>query len=241
MNQGMNQAKQTSWSDLLKTKPPSAGDQSLDFEDPVFIDDVLQIDDETLEEGRKEWEDTVVGFFLDEKLSFTFVKKKLEAAWKLKTELDMSLDGEIYYFRLSPEEREAVIDQGPILMAGKIFVIKPWSPEIEENKGQIKTLSLWVKMWNVPKHLWNKKGISKIASSIGRPQFMDKNTEGKRMLSFTRVYIEVSAEKELRSNLKVKTGMNRTATIEFEYPWKPFMLCAADGTNHSELIDLVIR
>ncbi|KAL5708082.1 hypothetical protein ACHQM5_018916 [Ranunculus cassubicifolius] len=53
------------------------------------------------------------------------------------------------------------------------------------------------------------------------------------MLSFARVYIEVSAEKELRSNLKVKTGMNRTATIEFEYPWKPFTCdkCKIFGHN----------
>ncbi|KAF9619766.1 hypothetical protein IFM89_009239 [Coptis chinensis] len=75
--------EQRTWSSLLKTPPSSAGSEELCYIKPTFSDDVLVIEEFILEEGVKEWEDRVVGFFLDKKLPYTLVKENVKKRWKL--------------------------------------------------------------------------------------------------------------------------------------------------------------
>ncbi|KAF5198062.1 hypothetical protein FRX31_012351, partial [Thalictrum thalictroides] len=126
------------WSSLLKTPPPSAGSEVLEFEEPKFEGNCLMLDDEMLETGEKEWEHKVVGFFVDKKLPFTVVKEIVQRRWKLKGEMDTVLDGDMYYFTFHNEEDKAsVLDEGPFFMAGKLFIIQSWTRDIEENKGSV--------------------------------------------------------------------------------------------------------
>ncbi|KAF5176160.1 hypothetical protein FRX31_034253, partial [Thalictrum thalictroides] len=146
------------WSSLLRTPPPSAGKEELNFINPVFEDGKLVLDDEILEEGAREWENRVVGFFLDKKLPYSMVKEILTRRWKLQGEFDIGLDEDMFYFHFNNEEdREYVLDEGPVLLAGKLFVVRAWTREVEENRGSICSVPIWLKMYNVPKHLWNAK------------------------------------------------------------------------------------
>ncbi|KAF5193157.1 hypothetical protein FRX31_017257 [Thalictrum thalictroides] len=92
------------WTSLLKNPPPSAGREELSYTIPMFENGKLVVDDDLLEEGAKEWEAKVVGFFLDKKLPFTMVKNMVEKKWKLKSKVDLALDGDMYYFTFHNEE-----------------------------------------------------------------------------------------------------------------------------------------
>ncbi|KAF5201897.1 Endonuclease/exonuclease/phosphatase [Thalictrum thalictroides] len=134
------------WSSLLKTPPPSAGSEVLEFEEPKFEGNCLMLYDEMLETGAKEWEHNVVGFFLDKKLPFTVVKETVQRRWKLKGEMDTALDGDMYYFTFHNEEDNAsVLDEGPFFMAGKLFISQSWTRDIEENKASVHNVPMKTK------------------------------------------------------------------------------------------------
>ncbi|KAF5204767.1 hypothetical protein FRX31_005647 [Thalictrum thalictroides] len=108
--------------------------------------------------------------------------------------------------------------------------------DVEANRGSIASVPVWVKLFNVPKFLWNPKGLSSLTSTIGKPICCDKMTEKRTMLNFARVSVEVEAEKTLPSVIKANIKGNKVAIMRVEYPWKPSIctICKAFGhTNES--------
>ncbi|KAF5205327.1 Rna exonuclease [Thalictrum thalictroides] len=216
-----SEEKAKAWSSLLKVSPHFAGKEVL-YYIPPNVGDCIAINDDLLEEGAKDWEDCVVGFFLDKKLPYTLVQTMVKKRWKLQGELEIGLDGDMYYFKFNnAQDREDALDGGSFFMAGKLFVVKAWSIEVEENRGLVMNVPVWVKFLNVPKHLWNTKGLSVMASALGKPLCMDKTTEDRKMLTFARICVEISAENELPNEIKLKTSKGNTLTIPLEYTWKP--------------------
>ncbi|KAL5699922.1 hypothetical protein ACHQM5_025444 [Ranunculus cassubicifolius] len=128
-------------------KPPSASESILPFIEPVIEGDVLVMDEAA--EGVTEWEKKIVGFFLDKKLPFNTVKEEVRKHWKLRGDIEVALDGDIFYFTVyNEEDRRDILKEGSIIIAKKTLVIRPWSKEIEENRGSITKVPIWVKFYN---------------------------------------------------------------------------------------------
>ncbi|KAF9595930.1 hypothetical protein IFM89_006211 [Coptis chinensis] len=126
-----------------RQNPHLLGKKKLAYIEPIFNDGVLEIEEEILEHGAKEWEDKVVGFFLDKKLPYSIVKTQVEKKWSLKGQLDISLDGDRFYFGFhNVEDRDYVLDEGYFHMMGKLFIIRKWTREIEDSRGSNFTESL---------------------------------------------------------------------------------------------------
>nr|GEZ03082.1 hypothetical protein [Tanacetum cinerariifolium] len=78
---------------------------------------------------------------------------------------------------------------------------------------------------------WSAKGISTLASSLGKPPIMDDMTTqmcqyGKGMIGYVRVLVEVSACKEFKEFIEFqykddKGVIVRSKKIKVEYSWKP--------------------
>ncbi|KAF5182358.1 hypothetical protein FRX31_028055 [Thalictrum thalictroides] len=83
------------WNSFIKTIPTSAGIEDLEYIEPQLEEEVLLIEEEILKEGALEWENRVVGFFLDKKLPFTFIKDYVQKKWKLEGSMDIALDGDM--------------------------------------------------------------------------------------------------------------------------------------------------
>ncbi|KAF9598258.1 hypothetical protein IFM89_026089 [Coptis chinensis] len=54
--------------------------------------------------GVTEWDESVVGFFLERRLPFLTVRNLLRKRWNLKGDFEMVADEEIYYFKFSNDE-----------------------------------------------------------------------------------------------------------------------------------------
>ena len=69
-------------------------------------------------------------------------------------------------------------------------------------------MPVWVKLLNIPLEAWSTKGISAVASGIGKPLIMDQTTakmcnEGIGRLGYARVLVEISAEKEFKDKIEI--------------------------------------
>ncbi|PWA98935.1 hypothetical protein CTI12_AA014150 [Artemisia annua] len=103
-----------------------------------------------------------------------------------------------------------------------------WSPDVSLDKIEHDKIPIWIKMFNVPLEAWNNKGISALASSVGKPMIMDKmtaemcmNASGK--FAYARVLVEVDAKKGLKDRIEIQyknaqQSVVRTRYVKVEYP-----------------------
>ncbi|KAF5197200.1 hypothetical protein FRX31_013213, partial [Thalictrum thalictroides] len=187
--EAMLNKKSQRWNSLLKDPPPSAGKEELNFMEPNFVEGLLVIEEDIWEEGEKDWEDRIVGFFLDKKLPFSMVKEHCSKKWNLKGEMEVALDGDMFYFKFNNEQ-----DRIDVLEEGSIY---------------------------------------KLASTIGKPICMDKATEAKQMLTYARLCVEISADKKLPDEIKLKGQRGKTFIVDLEYPWKPLMCSQCKIFGHT--------
>ncbi|KAF5182712.1 Rna exonuclease [Thalictrum thalictroides] len=188
------EAVKGSWSSLFQQGCASKLKMTLNHFKPIFVNGVAKVPEDVLEKGRRVWEDYLVGSFVGKRLPFPLVKSVLQKEWKLQN-FEMVVDEEMFYFKFtSDEDKMGVIEKGPIFIAGRLFVLRLWSPEIEKGKKLISSVPIWVKFEGVPKRLWSSEGLGFLASLIGRLVCLDEVTEKKTRLKFARVCIEVDVE-----------------------------------------------
>ncbi|GJZ55586.1 zinc knuckle CX2CX4HX4C containing protein [Tanacetum coccineum] len=116
---------------------------------------------------------------------------------------------------------------------------------VDYNNGldctELDKVPLWVRLCNIPIEAWTAKGISVIASRVGKPLVMDAVTaskckQGIGLVRFTRVLIEVNAKKELAETVEIvykdsKGEVQCRKNVRVAYDWKPpiFNTCGVFG------------
>ncbi|GKV50648.1 hypothetical protein SLEP1_g57349 [Rubroshorea leprosula] len=105
----------------------------------------------------------------------------------------------------------------------KILILRKWDPNAVLSKAKPAKMPIWVKVWGVPLSLYTPKGLSYIASVIGRPLSLDKATEQRTRVNFAQICVEVDVEKihTLPESAPVNLDGNLQEEVSFEYPWLP--------------------
>ncbi|GKA26888.1 RNA-directed DNA polymerase, eukaryota, reverse transcriptase zinc-binding domain protein [Tanacetum coccineum] len=122
-------------------------------------------------------------------------------------------------------------ENSPWMVDGRPLIVQKWNPKVSLDKPEPDKIPLWVKMFDIPLKAWNHKGISKLASSIGKPLIMDAMTAsmcqfGRGRLRYARVLIEVDTKKQFKQGIDVQYrdregNVVRTKQIRIEYSWRP--------------------
>ncbi|KAF9609974.1 hypothetical protein IFM89_019530 [Coptis chinensis] len=151
----------TSWGHGDKVSPPDIALQRFDLD---MIEGVTQVPFDLRWKGLNVWRDYVVGFFLEQRLPYPVVKEALKKKWKTKGDYEMVADSELFYFKFSNEEdKRKVLENSPIYIAGKCFIVTQWTQDIEKRKSTVKAIPIWVNLYNVPKELWTREGLGFLA------------------------------------------------------------------------------
>lgn len=132
--------------------------------------------DVELKEDVRICENLVVGCLVGKRFPFLMVKHTVHRIWKLKGELQIALHGDrvfVFYFD-SDEDINTVLEHGCLFIRDQLFVVRPWTPMIEKELAELKSVHVWLKMRDVPLHLWNARGLGKLARFVGVPLMMDK-------------------------------------------------------------------
>ncbi|KAF8029778.1 hypothetical protein BT93_E2262 [Corymbia citriodora subsp. variegata] len=113
------------------------------------------------------------------------------------------------------------------MMARVPLILQQWEPMLELKKGEHSSIPVWIRLKNLPYGLWSATGLSKVASAIGRPLYVDQRTEQLKMISFARVCVELSTTKPCHDTITVCLN-GATRIVDVEYEWKP-LSCTSCG------------
>jgi len=141
--------------------------------------------------------------------------------WKPNCSLDIqSRENGFIFFRFgTKEECNCVLQTGPWLFDGCLIILKQWSPDIGLERDLLSVVPVWVRFPSLHPKFWSNNFISKIASLIGNPLFMDKATTSFERIAYARRFIQIYANKPLPNAVCLET--EGKVNIEVEYDWIP--------------------
>lgn len=176
------------------------------------------------ERGRREWHNTLVGFFLDRKLPYSLVVPAASKFWGNAGLVDtLASDQGTFFFKFDTQvSLDAVLEGGPWHFAGRPIILRKWEPHLSIEKDNISKIPIWVHFFNIPLEYWTPEGLSYIASMIGKPLRVDKTTAEGRRISYARICIEIDATEEWLTEFELEaTAGIKPISIKVEYQWTP--------------------
>ncbi|XP_077215467.1 uncharacterized protein LOC143850014 [Tasmannia lanceolata] len=193
----------------------------------------LDFEDEELEDNDKKWQNSVVGYLLGRRPYFVALKEHLNRIWKVKGSFQMyNLHNGFFLFHFnSSEDCEKILDGGNYSFGGRPLVLRRWSPEMALEKLSLSTIPIWIRFPGLNLRFWFAHCLSKLASKIGFPLYMDSHTTEAIRLSYARVCIEVEAGSSLPDQIEIKTSLGTTYQ-RVEYEWRPPSCKECNTFNH---------
>ncbi|PWA97321.1 hypothetical protein CTI12_AA029930 [Artemisia annua] len=195
--------------------------------------EVVVFDEMLVKNGSERWMLTACGQFIGFNMHINELRYNIRRMWSKFgiTDISASKNGQYLFKFRDIEGLNNVIDKGPWMVQNKPLFIQKWSPEMGMHKIEPKKVPVWAKMSNVPLEAWSLKGISALASSLGKPMVMDNMTaamcfKGVGNLDYARVLVEIDAEKEIKHVIEVQyrdmdNKVKGTKKISVVYDWKP--------------------
>lgn len=105
----------------------------------------------TSEAGEKQWENTLVCYFVDKKSSIQALVNKMQEMWSsygLK-DIKTTKEGFILFQFSSLEGIEGVINRGPWTILGQVLFLKKWKRDFDFCKEQFKSYPIWIKYFGI--------------------------------------------------------------------------------------------
>ncbi|XP_022857391.1 uncharacterized protein LOC111378428 [Olea europaea var. sylvestris] len=183
------------------------------------------------------WRTTLVGSFVGKKLAFPVVNSIAHKLWgKFGLQEVLSSDAGFYFFKFdSLRQALLVLEGAPWHMANRPLILKRWEPNMTLAKENLRCIPVWVKLYNIPFEYWTTKGLSHVASAVGRPLRADVITLTCKRLSYARVCVEINALDELVEEFDFRCANGDWITIRAEFEWVPIKCskCGVFGHNCS--------
>ncbi|XP_031401075.1 uncharacterized protein LOC116211024 [Punica granatum] len=177
---------------------------------------------ELLQIGVEQWSYSLVGRFLGKAPKFGKIVSVVNGLWGRQGKVMVSTMGSLFIFQFPNEDAMTwVLETGPWHVERKFMMLQRWSPAFTEEELSIKKMPVWVQLRRIPLQYFHPKGISFLASAIGKPLYMDRATALRSRLDYAKVCIEVEVENEIPNNLTVDLGNEHTVEVLVDTPWLP--------------------
>ncbi|GJX73332.1 RNA-directed DNA polymerase, eukaryota, reverse transcriptase zinc-binding domain protein [Tanacetum coccineum] len=182
-------------------------------------DEVVIFEEELVVEGCKRWQFTVCGYFVGSRMTQAEIRYNIRRMWSKYGLSEIHMDNnEVCFFKFkSLDGMNHVINQSPWMVKGKPMIVQEWDPSVNIEKVEPCKIPIWARMINVPLEAWSSRGISTLASRLGRPIMMDSMTasmcySGIGRIGYARVLVEINAKKGLPEKIDIvyKDDMSNT-------------------------------
>ncbi|GAV88817.1 DUF4283 domain-containing protein, partial [Cephalotus follicularis] len=121
---------------------------------------------------------TLVAFLVGKKLLAPKVREVLLRKWGQVGDFSFhTVSNGVFLIKFdNGKARDWVMDNGPWDIWGYHLALRKWMKGMSLKLEEYSSIPVWVKLSNVPVHLWTKLGLNYIPNVIGRPLYMDATT-----------------------------------------------------------------
>ncbi|PKU67540.1 RNA exonuclease 1 [Dendrobium catenatum] len=213
------QAPPLSYASNLAASPLPREDWQMSFVKPAKK---LSFASTDLSEGKSLWNLSLVGYSLGPRPYYERLLASMEKAWKLKGSLSLlSLADDFFLLKFTAtEDYDMVWSGGPWFLLGRPFVLQRWNPKFQPKRDESASIPIWIKVPNLPLALWTPSGISKIASYVGEPLYVDTLTAKRTRLTFARICVKVDKNSDFPEEIPLEID-GEDLTLSVVYDWKP--------------------
>jgi hypothetical protein len=131
------------------------------------------------------------------------------------------MNGFFLFQFLLGENGSKVLEGGPWLIGGRVFILKKWERGLDVRKDLLQSVPMRVRFPQLGLHLWSSNIIGRIASTIGKPLYMEKQTYTKSPLVFARVCIEVNRAKKQFGSTSEMEALRKNVSNTNGVPFNP--------------------
>ncbi|GJU55795.1 zinc knuckle CX2CX4HX4C containing protein [Tanacetum coccineum] len=152
-------------------------------------------------------------------MSFNEARYHLRRMWNRFGLRDVIAENGIFFFKFQDEEGiKEVINNGPWMVNNKPMFVQKWCIGMCLDKAEPKKLPVWVKMLKIPMEAWSVKGISALASSLGKPLIIDEVTTRMCLTGVGRIgFINVNDFKIVRNKKTRNEGFVQNRNHHGQY------------------------
>lgn len=107
-----------------------------------------------------------------------------------------------------------------------------WKSGFSLQEDMMRTLPIWIKLPNLPLHLWGTSSLSKIGSAVGKPLFTDECTDNKLRVSYACILVEIDITQKLKHTITIRDVQGKTIIQVVEYEWMPLQCEICKKVGH---------
>ncbi|WJX36677.1 hypothetical protein P8452_24530 [Trifolium repens] len=179
------------------------------------------------EEARihKPWKQGLIVKLFGRRIGYKALENRLKQMWVRKgviSIIDLGKEYFLVYFS-NEEDYNKALEDGPWLIYDHYLIVRQWSPNFYPNEATIDSVSVWVRIPDLPIEYYDAKVLHFIGDRIGKTVKVDKNTLFQERGKYARLCVEVDLTKTLLAAFELK---GRFYKIEYE---GLHMLCRTCG------------
>ncbi|XVE50375.1 hypothetical protein DITRI_Ditri01bG0157700 [Diplodiscus trichospermus] len=100
------------------------------------------------------------------------------------------------------EACDRVLERGPWHIQNRPLIVRKWELGLTMLQFHMSKIPIWIQLGNVPLELFTQRGLSYIASAVGRPLYMDRITASQQRLAYAKVCLQIDVQTEILSILR---------------------------------------
>nr|POF26458.1 uncharacterized protein CFP56_35861 [Quercus suber] len=146
----------------------------------------IKFSKELKQQIRTPWSKALIFTVYGRTVGFNFIHNRLFALWKPAGRLDcISLGQGFFLTRFSlREDYENILRRGPWFIGEHFLSIRPWEPNFQPATAKVTSLTVWVKLNELPIEYYNSEALFHIGKSIGNVLRVDTHTTTKTKRHF---------------------------------------------------------
>nr|GMC62273.1 DUF4283 domain-containing protein [Ipomoea batatas] len=157
-------------------------------------------------------------------------------SWKVDCRADYASNDHIIFWFKNADDRDEVVVGGPYLLYGKRLFLEYLPDNFDLDYKDYCKLPVWVRLPNLPRKCWHAKALSRIATKLGKPLFMDRFTKEQKKGDYARILVEMNCSVYPPDHIsfKMPNGTLWSQNLIYEYH-PPF--CSRCGSEKHITID----
>ncbi|XP_059310817.1 uncharacterized protein LOC132062217 [Lycium ferocissimum] len=196
---------------------------------------IVKLEEDELKKEELKSRNALIVHVLGDLPGYNYMKRYINHMWYIATTIpDIYYHEEGYYIvkLQSEEDMHEVLFSGPYSINNRPVILKQWSPEFDFSTEFLFVVPLWVKFPDLPISCWSCNSLSRIASAIGIPLFVDECTTKQTRISYARMLIKINVTKPLLSEIEVLGTYGEIFQQAVVYDWKPDFCATCLSVGH---------